>query len=237
MIALIGVAATLGVFGCLVLAVVSKLRGGNAKIPLLWAAVCAVLVILMASFDAGKHTEAAEPPPDAPEAVEVQEPAASAEPAQETELDVVKAFVSKYNLENETGIHDVSEIDIHDKSGRHYRTEFRLPAYKNAVAKRGYIGDVGVDMVHFGFHMKDFRVYSDAIGDMETAYQIFRTLALAMDSSIPEADFQKVHDSLVKYGEELGTDLGDNVRGLISKSWIHQTSFWGIMLDSSTTFQ
>lgn len=82
MIAFIGVAATLGVFGCLVLAVVSKLRGGNAKIPLLWAAVCVALVAFMASFETDKPAEATEPPPDAPEAVEAQEPADSAEPAQ-----------------------------------------------------------------------------------------------------------------------------------------------------------
>lgn len=82
MIAFIGVAATLGVFGCLVLAVVSKLRGRNAKIPLLWAAVCVALVAFMASFETDKPAEATEPPPDAPEAVEAQEPADSAEPAQ-----------------------------------------------------------------------------------------------------------------------------------------------------------
>lgn len=82
MIAFIGVAATLGVFGCLVLAVVSRLRGGNAKIPLLWAAVCVALVAFMASFETDKPAEATEPPPDAPEAVEAQEPADSAEPAQ-----------------------------------------------------------------------------------------------------------------------------------------------------------
>ena len=60
---------------------------------------------------------------------------------------VVDAFIKQYNSVNENSIIEIKEIDIQDKE--HYRTEFRLSAYKGALAKEGMIGNSKIELINF----------------------------------------------------------------------------------------
>ena len=42
-------------------------------------------------------------------------------------------FINKFNMSSDIRIISQEKIDIHDEKGGHYRVEFRLPAYDNAV--------------------------------------------------------------------------------------------------------
>ena len=42
------------------------------------------------------------------------------------------------------------KVDVTDQTSGHYRTEFRLGAFKDSIAKTGKIGDIAIDIVNCG---------------------------------------------------------------------------------------
>ena len=63
------------------------------------------------------------------------------------EQSMVDAFIEKYNEIATTPITDVVEVDITDSASGHYRTEFRLDAFKESIAKTGKIGVVPASFI------------------------------------------------------------------------------------------
>lgn len=111
------------------------------------------------------------------------------------EQSIVDAFIEGYNATAPTPIIDAIEVDVTDKASGHYRTEFRLGAFKDSIAKTGKIGDTVIDIVNCGWQRDELRIYADGI-TREQAVEIVKYAAPIMDPDVPSDDIQDVLDYL-----------------------------------------
>lgn len=118
---------------------------------------------------------------------------ATEEPADEQSM--IDTFIEEYNATAPTSITDAVEIDVTDKEGGHYRTEFRLGAFKESIAKTGKIGGIVIDIVNCGWEKDELRIYADNITP-EQAVEIVKYAAPIMDPNVPSDDLQDVLDYL-----------------------------------------
>lgn len=127
-----------------------------------------------------------------------QEKLAEESTAEEPAADwsMVDVFIEKYNEAAPTQITDISEIDVTDQASSHYRTEFRLGAFKDSVAKTGKIGDVDIDVINCGWEKDELRIYADNITS-EQAAEIVEHAAPIMDPDVSSDDLQDVVDYLL----------------------------------------
>ena len=111
------------------------------------------------------------------------------------EQSMVDIFIEEYNATAPTPIVDAVEIDVTDQASGHYRTEFRLGAFEDSIAKTGKIGDIVFDVVNCGWQHDELRVYADGITP-EQAAEIVKYAAPIMDPDVPSDDLQDVLDYL-----------------------------------------
>lgn len=148
---------------------------------------------------------------------EPTEPVEQAEP----EISMVDLFIEEYNKTATTPIADVKEIDVTDKESGHYRTEFRLGAFEDSIAKTGKIGEITVDIVNYGWMKDDLRVYADGI-TLEQAKEIVQFASPVLDPNLTEADIQEVLVNLDENQEANGYyygELGLTLLGKYSESY------------------
>lgn len=107
------------------------------------------------------------------------------------EQSTVDEFIEEYNAIAPTPITDAVEVDVTDQTSGHYRTEFRLGAFKGAGAKTGKIGDIVIDIVNCGWQLDELRIYADGISP-EQASEIVKYASPVMDPDVPSDDLQSV---------------------------------------------
>ena len=110
------------------------------------------------------------------------------------EITKIDEFIELYNQSAPVSITDAIEIDIRDKDGGHYRTEFRLTAFDDAIAKTGKLGDMIIDLVYCDW-FDEFRIYVDGITP-EQAAEIIKYAAPIMDPDVSSEELQDVLDYL-----------------------------------------
>ena len=108
---------------------------------------------------------------------------------------MVDVFIEGYNAVASTPITDAVEVDVTDENSGHYRTEFRLGAFEDSIAKTGKIGDIIIDIVNCGWQHDELRIYADGITP-EQAVEIVKYAAPIMDPDVPSEDLQDVLDYL-----------------------------------------
>lgn len=111
------------------------------------------------------------------------------------EQSMVDAFIEEYNMTAPNPITDAVEVDVTDKESGHYRTEFRLGAFEDSIAKTGKLGDIVIDIVNCGWQKDELRLYADGITS-EQAIEIVKYSAPIMDPDVPSEDLQNVLDYL-----------------------------------------
>ena len=114
---------------------------------------------------------------------------------QENKQSMIDSFIEQYNSIAPTPITDVSEIDVTKQESGHYRTEFRLGAFENCIAKTGKIGDIIIDVVNCGWKNDELRIYADGI-IAKQATEIVKYAAPIMDPNVPISELQSVLDYL-----------------------------------------
>lgn len=97
-------------------------------------------------------------------------------------------IVSKYNSKVEEKLAYTEDFTPSDKEGTHYRTEFRLGAWNDAVGKSYSLGDSVVDIVAVNGITKeiDFRVYSYCT--LEQASLLVNGIAPLLDEDLSASD-------------------------------------------------
>lgn len=100
---------------------------------------------------------------------------------------LIDQFIESFNKNAITKIIDAKEIDISSGS-EHYRTEYRLTAFRNAVAKQATIGDATIDIIAYGsFNNDTIRVY--VLTDSEDfAVEVFTNVAKMMYPDVTDSD-------------------------------------------------
>ena len=113
----------------------------------------------------------------------------------EVELSMVDSFIKKYNETASVPITEEVAVDVTDKESGHYRTEFRLGAFKDSIAKTGKIGEIVIDIVNCGWQHDELRIYIDGI-TAEQAVEIVKYASPIMDPDVPNDELQEVLDYL-----------------------------------------
>ena len=112
--------------------------------------------------------------------------------------DAIDIFVDCFN-ENELDnkLEYVESFAVQERNNGHYRTEFRLTAYKDATGKSYQIGDLIVDMVLTKPVLGDpnIRLYCDDI-EIEEAIQIIEISLPILDPNLTKEDIDETINEL-----------------------------------------
>ena len=113
--------------------------------------------------------------------------------APEISLDeYIEGVVSKYNAQAAEELVFVEDFVPSDKESGHYRTEFRLTAYDDAVGKSYLLGDKVVDLVASPTIFGDihFRVYTNDTS-LEQVIALIQGMSPIMDEKLTAAELQE----------------------------------------------
>lgn len=119
----------------------------------------------------------------------------------------IDSFIEGYNKNSPKPITEVISIDITAKDSGHYRTEFRLNAFSDAVSKSGKIGDKTIDIIAYGKNNQDLRIYSSGLS-LEEAKEIVAYASPLLDADLSNDDIDSVLAKIDKDGEANGEYYG-----------------------------
>lgn len=163
------------------------LRKKNMK-PAVKYGIIAVAWLLFFAIGSSGNTEAEEP---------INEPISTVESATEptesalTASSYIDDVVSQYNAQATEQLVFVESFDPQNKDNGHYRVEFRLSAYNDAIGKSYLLGDKVVDLVaHVDiFDEINFRVYTNDVS-LEQVINLIQGMSPIMDTTMSETDLQ-----------------------------------------------
>ena len=129
--------------------------------------------------------------------------------------------VNRFNAQSTEQLVYVETFDPQDKDSDHYRVEFRLSAYNDAIGKSYLLGDKNVDLVASeSWSGINFRVYTNDVS-FEQVIALIQGMSPIMDTTLSDTDLQAtiVKVSAEKtangyyYGELSITLFGSDVSG------------------------
>ncbi len=116
-------------------------------------------------------------------------------------------YIENYNSLARHQITNLSVFDLHDKSSQHYRTEFRLQAFKDATAKTGTLDDNFIDIIDYSsFSLTNscnLRIYAN-ISNTDIVKEFIRISSQLLDSTITENDLEEIYNNINDYRFTLG---------------------------------
>lgn len=145
-------------------------------------------------------------------------------------INSVDRFIELYNEISDIAITDLIDIDIHDKSGGYYRTEFRTYAYNDAIAKHGIAGEnISMDMIQYS---RGFRIYVLA-KSYEELQRFLETAVKIYDPSITDDMIQSnIYDTIDFVGSGVSFYIND-ITGYY-EILNRETGSCSLMLDTSS---
>lgn len=115
------------------------------------------------------------------------------------------SFVDEFNTNNIISLEYVEDFIPSDKSSSHYRTEFRLGAYKDAIGKSYSFGDALVDIIsrkdYLGNTITRVYMYNATI---EQCTEMIKTGSPIMDASASENEIQETINYITEHKEANG---------------------------------
>lgn len=131
-------------------------------------------------------------------------------------------IVAQYNAQATEKLVFVEDFTPSNKDSSHYRTEFRLAAYIDAVGKSYLLGDKVVDLVAAPtiFGETDFRVYASG-ASLDQVIELIQGMSPIMDKSLTAVELQETITEVSTnkrangyyYGELGMTLLGSDANG------------------------
>ena len=121
-----------------------------------------------------------------------------------SEYAVIDSFIEQYNEIADYKMKKPIEIDIH--SDKYYRTEFRLNAFSDAVAKQCKVGRATIDIVNYGALENDeIRMYLNT-DNQKLAISVFDSAMKVLKPSISNKKLKKAHKKIKERttGEYIG---------------------------------
>lgn len=106
--------------------------------------------------------------------------------------DSIDGFVSSINSSGEVNLEFVEDFVPSDKNSGHYKTEFRLNAYKDAIGKSYKYGDTTVDIILSSSGAIE-RIYMDG-ATYEQCENMIRYASPLLDSTATDSDVQEAVD-------------------------------------------
>ena len=120
------------------------------------------------------------------------------EKSNDTSAEGVENFITSINSASEDiNLEYVEDFVPSDKSSGHYRTEFRLNAYREAIGKSYKYGDTTVDIILSSSGSIE-RIYMDG-ASYEQCEAMIRYASPLLDSTVTETDIQETIDYIAEY--------------------------------------
>lgn len=119
---------------------------------------------------------------------------------------VIDSFIAEINKSEDISLEYVENFIPSDKEGGHYRTEFRLNAWKDSTGKSYKYGDSTVDII-LSSSGEIQRIYMDG-ATLEQCENMIRYASSLLDSTATEADIQEAVDYIDEHKEANGYYYG-----------------------------
>lgn len=139
------------------------------------------------------------------ENIEPTEPVA--EPTTES---ILLSFIDSFNSNSSVSLVFAEDFTPSDKSSSHYRTEFRLGAYTDAIGKSFVYGETIVDLIGRPDWLEDviIRVYMDG-ATLDQCIEMIEYASPIMDPDIDSAELQEAIDYVTENKTANGYYYGD----------------------------
>ena len=113
----------------------------------------------------------------------------------ETENNKEKAIadlVEKYNDQSENDLEYIEDFDVSDKDSGHYRTEFRLNAFSEALGKSYKADNSIIDIISYErmFGGVEVRVYADNTS-FDLCIDLIKFMSLILDEELSENELDE----------------------------------------------
>ena len=118
----------------------------------------------------------------------------------------IDSFIAEINKSEDISLEYVEDFIPSDKEGGHYRTEFRLNAWKDSTGKSYKYGDSTVDII-FSSSGEIQRIYMDG-ATLEQCENMIWYASSLLDSTATEADIQEAVDYIDEHKEANGYYYG-----------------------------
>ena len=118
----------------------------------------------------------------------------------------IDSFIAEINKSEDISLEYVEDFIPSDKEGGHYRTEFRLNAWKDSTGKSYKYGDATVDII-LSSSGEIQRIYMDG-ATLEQCENMIRYASSLLDSTATEADIQEAVDYIDEHKEANGYYYG-----------------------------
>lgn len=118
----------------------------------------------------------------------------------------IDSFIAEINKSEDISLEYVEDFIPSDKEGGHYRTEFRLNAWKDSTGKSYKYGDSTVDII-LSNSGEIQRIYMDG-ATLEQCENMIRYASSLLDSTATEADIQEAVDYIDEHKEANGYYYG-----------------------------
>ena len=118
----------------------------------------------------------------------------------------IDSFIAEINKSEDISLEYVENFIPSDKEGGHYRTEFRLNAWKDSTGKSYKYGDSTVDII-LSSSGEIQRIYMDG-ATLEQCENMIRYASSLLDSTATEADIQEAVDYIDEHKEANGYYYG-----------------------------
>lgn len=118
----------------------------------------------------------------------------------------IDSFIAEINKSEDISLEYVEDFIPSDKEGGHYRTEFRLNAWKDSTGKSCKYGDSTVDII-LSSSGEIQRIYMDG-ATLEQCENMIRYASSLLDSTATEADIQEAVDYIDEHKEANGYYYG-----------------------------
>ena len=116
-----------------------------------------------------------------------------------------ETFVKEFNSNNKNSLEFVEDFVPSDKDSPHYRTEFRLMAYEEAIGKSYTYGNATVDIVIRKDYFEDvvMRIYMDS-ASLKQCIAMIKTASPIMDVSATTNEIQEAVEHIKENKEANG---------------------------------
>ena len=118
----------------------------------------------------------------------------------------IDSFIAEINKSEDISLEYVENFIPSDKEGGHYRTEFRLNAWKDSTGRSYKYGDSTVDII-LSSSGEIQRIYMDG-ATLEQCENMIRDASSLLDSTATEADIQEAVDYIDEHKEANGYYYG-----------------------------
>ncbi|MBO4865749.1 MAG: hypothetical protein J5582_04160 [Ruminococcus sp.] len=139
-----------------------------------------------------------------------------------TKENAIDSLIENYNATANNQLIYSEEFVVSNKDSGHYRTEFRLQAFKNSVGKSYKLDDYTIDIIEID-RSGDYetRIYADDI-PMANCLELIQYFSPLLDSSISDEIINETLDYISEKESANGYYYGNLVVSLIKSS---QTSY------------